>query len=96
VTAATIPDTGLDWVTFAGEEHAESCHYVSDPCSRQATHAGIFRLVAGDCEHVTTRVLYCLIHRDRILREAEESGGLFCCHTCGSQTVVYLVRMVSL
>jgi len=82
-------------VTFTDESHAESCHYVSDPCSRQATHVGTFRLVAGDCEHFRTRVLYCLVHRDWILREAARTGGLFCCHTC-ERVIVHLVRMEAL
>lgn len=96
MTAATTTDTGLDWVTFEDHDHTRSCDYRSDPCSRQATHAGIFRLVAGDCEHFRTRILYCLAHRDLILAQAKENGRLFCCPTCKEHTIVQLIRMVTL
>lgn len=96
MTTATAPGIDLSWTSFTDEEHGESCHYVSDPCSRQATHAGIFRLVAGNCEHFSPRILYCLIHRDLILRQAGEWHHHFCCHSCGPRTIVKLVRMVAL
>lgn len=96
MTAATIPDTGLDWVTFTDEDQAEACSYRTDPCSRQATHIAIFRLVDGGCAHIRPRFTCCLIHRDRILRDATKVDGLFCCYTCWPLTIVELVRMVAL
>ena len=96
MTAATISDPGLDWVVFAGEDDGETCRYNYGSCSCQATHAGVYRPVTGNCEHIRTPVPYCLIHRDRILRDAAESDGLFCCYRCELKTIFYLVRMVSL
>ena len=94
MSTATDTGTGLDWVVFEEHDHTESCDFRTDPCSRQATHAGIFRVISGGCDHFRIRVLYCIPHRDLILRRAEL--GRFYCHTCGHRTLGELVRMVSL
>ena len=90
---ATIPDTGLDWVTFAEEEHAEACHFRSTPCSAQATHVGYFQTAQG-CPH--SRNLYCLAHRDLILTRAVLNGGLFFCTVCLWNPRALFLRMEAL
>lgn len=94
MSAATTTGTGLDWVVFSDEDNTESCDWHTDPCNRQATHAGIFRVISGGCDHFRIRVLYCLPHRDLILRRAEL--GRFYCRVCGMRTLGELVRMVKL
>ena len=95
MSTATDTGTGLDWVTFEEHDHTKSCDFRTDPCSRQATHAGYYRPVAGDCPH-GRRVLYCLIHRDRILQKSKLNHGLFGCPICEPFCVNYLLRMEAL
>ena len=93
MTSTTAPGIDLSWVTFEDYRFEEACDYRSDPCSRQATHVGVFRIVSGTCELYSDRILYCVVHRDLLLRQAAASGGLFCCPHGGRCLIAQLLRM---
>ena len=80
MTTTTLPDTGLDWVTFSDDDRTKQCQYVSHSCTAQATHVGTYRLAPG-CPHPSRR-LYCLGHRDMILRLAVPWENRFRCPHC--------------
>lgn len=93
MTTTAAPGTGLDWVTFTNEDRSETCAYRTEPCSRQATHVGFFVLVSGGCELYSDEILYCLAHRDLLLRQAVKHDGYFCCAHGALCTVAQLIRM---
>lgn len=96
MTIAATPGTALDWVTFEDFRSDEVCGYRTDPCSRQATHAGVFRLMAGTCGLYSDRIPYCLAHTDLLLRQSVRNYGLFCCPHGSSCVIALLVRMEAL
>jgi hypothetical protein len=97
MTATAAPGIDLDWVTFLDEEHPETCGFRSDPCSRQATHVGTFRRVTGNCPEFSSRILYCLVHRDLLMQQLVASGDpFFRCPHGRFCTVAELLRMEAL
>lgn len=90
------PSIDLSWVTFLSEEETEPCGWYTDPCSREATHAGIFRLASGTCPNWHDRVLYCPAHRDLVALRARRNNRFSCCAACEGRTVAVLVRMEAL
>lgn len=96
MTTTTAPGISLDWVTTADHGHDRPCDYGGEPCSRQATHVATYRRVAGNCVHFRSRILYCLIHRDLILRQATRRDGLFQCRRCAPGVLLELTGMEAL
>lgn len=96
MTTTAAPSIDLSWVTFQEQDHREPCGYCTVRCTREATHVGIFRLVSGTCPNWHDRVLYCVPHRDDVMRRACRSNQFFCCNACKGRTVVELVRMEAL
>lgn len=81
MTAPTAwPGTDLDSIVFSDEEHGEACEWGKGECGAEALYAAVFALVLGDCTH-PRRVLFCLLHKDRLL-ERDRANGVWKCPEC--------------
>src|SRR5262249_47074206 len=83
----TAPTIDLSWATFTEHEEREPC----EGCSAQATHAGIYRLLAGSCTHLER--LYCLTHAANTSAAVRPWGGEARCGYCSQPSRIRLIRM---
>ena len=93
MSAATIEQIDLSWVTFMQEDDDCGACEAHEGCSAQATHLTRWIPWTG-CAH--RRTVYCLRHTETTLRRAAVNGRLFWCVDCGPESATFLWEVLPL